>query len=478
MSNPKNATRRRGFFSRLFGYDATEEKQRRQSPVVTSLSEDGILDTGKRAKLVSTTRDLQRNFSIAAWAIRKHLDYVSDFRFQCRTGNAAVDRLIEGLVKWWSLPGNFEISGRHSRQRCIRLLEQGRTLDGDIFILKLSNGMIQPIEGDRICNPRIGVPATVALDEFTQGVKTTEGGRPQAYIIASRSKTGAGMEYLRIVPARHLEQHAFFTRIDQIRGVSPLAPAINTFKDVYESFEYALAKAKVAQMLGIVFKREAPEPIGLVTAGGGDEGEEAQGPRYKVDLGRGPVAIDLEPGDDASLLESNTPATEFQTFTSSMIGASLKALDIPYSFFDESFTNYSGARQALLQYEQSAAIKRQDVKTILDRLTAWRLRLFAADGFLPLPADMPIESLAWEWIPAGLPWIDPLKEVQADSLTVEKALNSRQRICKARGVDFFEIADELAQETEYLARKGVSTQVTAIVTPPEGERDGGESKDD
>ncbi len=37
-----------------------------------------------------------------------------------------------------------------------------------------------------------------------------------------------------------------------------------------------------------------------------------------------------------------------------------KALDIPYTFFDESHTNFSGLRGSWLQYERAAIDKRSD----------------------------------------------------------------------------------------------------------------------
>ena len=73
-----------------------------------------------------------------------------------------------------------------------------------------------------------------------------------------------------------------------------------------------------------------------------------------------------DPGDRAEFLESKSPSTEFQAFSQVMVSVALKALDIPYSFYAENFTNYSGARQALLQYEQSAKIKRMDLQALLD----------------------------------------------------------------------------------------------------------------
>ena len=68
-----------------------------------------------------------------------------------------------------------------------------------------------------------------------------------------------------------------------------------------------------------------------------------------------------------------------------------------------------GARQALLQYELSAKIKRADVQALLDHLTAWRVGLWIQDGVL----DADIRDIRWTWIPNGIGWIDPLKEIDA-----------------------------------------------------------------
>ena len=56
-----------------FNYDATVAKARRRAPSSKLLSEDWDLDATKRRKLVSTARDLTRNFSIAALAINRLL---------------------------------------------------------------------------------------------------------------------------------------------------------------------------------------------------------------------------------------------------------------------------------------------------------------------------------------------------------------------------------------------------------------------
>jgi len=445
---------------RLFGYDAVEDKQRRKPPVARNRSEDMELNVSQRAKLAGSTRDLQRNFTIAAWMIRKHLDYVSTFSFQARTGVDALDERLEELMRQWSHRKNCDAARRHTLARMIRLAEARRTVDGDVFCVKLADGRLQWVEGDRVRTPLMGLPPGLDQKSFVHGVQVNKAGEALAYCICKRTTAG-GFEFERLLRSDFVEHHGFFDRFDQVRGISPLAPAINTLVDTYESFDYALAKAKVAQLFALAFYRDAEDTGGEIVTGGADadaDGEVDDKAGYEVNFGRGPIKLDLDPGDRAEFLESKSPSSEFQAFTQAMLIVALKALDIPYSFYDESFTNYSGSRGALLGYEQSANIKREDNRQLLSAITAWRIRLWILDGQLVLPAGLPMEGLRWEWIAKGTPWLDPLKEVQADIAAVGAGLTSRTRRCKQRGEDFFEIVDELAAENAYLTERGLPTK--------------------
>jgi len=447
----------------LFGYDAVESKNRRQAPTGRLRSEDKELLPHQRRKLTSAARDIQRNFTIAAWAIRKHLDYVSTFSFQSRTGNPDLDDRIEVLIDWWSRPVNCDVAARHSLPRLMRLAEERRTVDGDVFFMKMDDGHLQAIEGDRIQTPTSGLPQGVLPTEFVHGIQVDQAGQALGYAVCKRPIMGGDFAFERFIPAHRIIQHAFFDRFDQVRGISPLAAAINTLRDTYEGFDYALAKAKVAQMFALAFYREAVEPVGEVT---GEAADGTPATDYETELksenfGHAPILLDLEPGDRAEFLESRSPSTEFQAFTQMMIQTALKGLDIPYSFFDEAHTNYSGARQALLQYEQSADVKRADMRLFLNSLTDWRLSLFIVDGLLELPRGMTLANLRWEWIARGIPWIDPLKEVNADIAAIGAGLASRTDVLKRQGKYFYDIADQLAAENEYLKSLGLPTNVAA-----------------
>jgi len=438
------------------GYDAVASKNRRQAPTGILRSEDGENNPAERRKLLSAGRDINRNFSLAAWMIRRHLDYVSTFNFQAKTGDTALDDSLERLMRWWSNPYNCDVTSRFSLSKMIRLLEMRRVIDGDIFILKLRDGTLQVVEGDRVRTPDGGgLPENLNQSMLTHGVVTDNNGAPLSYCVCSRAKAtdsgtaGGNFKYERLVSARNMYHFAYLDRFDQVRGVSPLAPAFNTLRDVYEGFDYALAKLKVSQLFSLAIYRDKETALGEVSTSSED------GSGYEVDFGRGPAMLDLDPGDRAEFLESKTPSTEFREFTQSMISVALKALDIPYSFYAENFTNYSGSRQALLQYELSAKIKRQDVIQLLDHLTNWRIKLWIQDGQLPADANY-----RWDWIPQGVSWIDPMKEVSANLAAIGGRLTTRTRVLREQGIDFYEMADETKAEEDYLASLGLATSIS------------------
>jgi capsid protein len=177
---------------------------------------------------------------------------------------------------------------------------------------------------------------------------------------------------------------------------------------------------------------------------------------YEVDFGRGPVLLDLEPGDKAEFLESKTPATEFQSFAQLMVSVALKSLDIPYSFFDESFTNFYGSRGALLHYQKSCEAKRADVKDVLRKLTTWRMSLWIDDGVLSLPSGVSLSDLNGEWIPAGLAWWDPAKEIRGDVEAINAGLRTRSEIrAEKYGDDWIDVVDQLARERVALEERGL-----------------------
>lgn len=443
-----------------FGYDATEARGKRKTARQYSTSEDVILDAGKRTKLQSNGRDLARNFSIASWMIRRHLDYVATFDFHCRTGDTKLDETIERFVEKWSLKWNFDRAGRHNLPRMIRLAEARRVIDGDIGFLKLANGQLQGIESDRIKQPQGELASN---QEWIHGVKTDGSGKALAYALWNRTKHG--LRFDRTVPASRMEMLGYYDRFDQIRGISPLASALNPLRDVYENFDLKMVQTKVASMFGAIFTTDAIEGFGESTYTGDEADEPAAKNKYDVDFGKGPLKLELDPGDKLEFVESKNPSSEWQNFQALAIQVALKALDIPFSGFSEDFTNFYGSRAAWLHYQRSCKPKSEDIRELLNNITFWRLSLAILDGEIELPGSMRITDLDYEWILRGMPWWDPAKEIRGDLTAISAGLDNPQRIVKERGRgDFYDNVDRIAEAQAYAKEKGVPL---SFITEPD-----------
>ena len=449
-----------------FAVDAVDVPNKRRATSSRVKSVDVEITDTKRRELINGGRDAVRNFSLAAWAVRKHLDFVASFNFQSSTGNPELDTRINDLMAWWSRPQNCDVAGRHSLARMIRLAESCRIVDGDCLLMKLREGKLQAIEGDRIKTPQDRTAAmriAAPIPKVINGVEVDSRGKARRYAVHSRGDRTGSLDFERWVQAKNVLHHAYFDRFDQVRGVSPLVAALTVLVDLQENLDYALARAKVSQLFGLTFYRDAAASIGQGGLSESDaEGDDAAEKTYDVSFGTRPLVLDLEPGDRAEFLENKTPAPEWQAFTMQMIGLTMKALDLPYNFYDEAHTNFFGSKAALQLYLKSCEAKRNDVREILRRITVWRLGLWIDSGVLQLPAGMTLPGLRFEWVASGVPWFDAGKEIRADVEAINAGLRTRQEIRRERfGDDWFSVVDQLAIEESYLSEKGIRVNLPA-----------------
>lgn len=442
------------------GYDALESKGRRKAAPSKVIREDAIVTGGRRVRLQANANDIARNFSIAAWAIRRHLDYVSRFTFHARCKDRGLNRDVEELIRIRSMKANCDRGGRLSRERLFRLMEARRVLDGDVGLILLNDKRVQVIEGDLIRNPA----KLLGPHEWVDGVEIDYAGLPKQYSIWSRPKGGVGYQWKRNVQSRNFLHYGFFERSasDQARGISPIVASLNNYRDVYEKIEYALIKSKIEQLFALALTRDKDAEAmdkQLPGANGiddeSDDDDDTEPPPRTIDLTHGPTVLDLDPGEDAKILESGNPSNEFQAFTRLVIMIALKALDIPYSFFDESHTNYSGSRTGWLHYERSTLANRDDQIEVRTGWTDFQLRHAILDGELKLPSRMTVDDVAYEWVPLGMPWWKPSEEIVGDLKAIASGLDSPINITKSRGTgDIFDNVDDLIQVIKYAHEQG------------------------
>lgn len=429
-------------------YDAAKRGNRSSSPSVIK-REDDHLGTRDRAAVNGSAMDLRRNASLVKWAVKKHLDYVSHFRFQVKTSDEAFNKSTEKLWTWWSQPENCDQTRRFNFRKLIRLAESTRTIGGDVLLVKNENGRLQLVESDRICNPT-DIEWPPKGETWVQGLRLGKSGEVLEYAICDRSgnterKLQAKVKSADAIFIAYRERH------DQYRGISLIADAINAFRDLYEAQDYALAKIKLAQLFGVKIKRAgSDDPAAGLTGGGGEVRTD-----YDINLRDGPFMVDLEPGDDAEFMQSNNPSTESQAFMNHIIMMALKCLDLDYSFFDSSHTNFYGSRAALNSYLKSCESKQEDLIEAQDRVAQWIIGYWVEAGILTLPAGMTLEDVAWEFIPDGVPFWDAQKDAGGSAMLISMGLATFEGIARQTGSDFRENIDSNALAIQYAKDKGV-----------------------
>ncbi len=136
------------------GYDAAgSNNKRRANPAPHRNSADQVLDLSNRAKSLGAQRQVFRNFSIANWMVRCHVDYVADHRLFFRTPDRKWNKEAQQWFEAWFRPGRCDVAGIHPFERIIRIAEGRRVVDHDCGLMTLSNGWLQGIESDLIRQP-------------------------------------------------------------------------------------------------------------------------------------------------------------------------------------------------------------------------------------------------------------------------------------------------------------------------------------
>ena len=135
-------------------YRTIDPSDTSQRPIfISHKSEDRELNTTDRERLIEAARDVERNFSLAGFAVRKHLQSVAYYQFHADTPDVQFNNRLTGLVDRWK--ETCDITGRHCFDDLIYIVERLRLIDGDVALLRTSDNKIQVIEGDRLKDPQI-----------------------------------------------------------------------------------------------------------------------------------------------------------------------------------------------------------------------------------------------------------------------------------------------------------------------------------
>jgi lambda family phage portal protein len=379
--------------------------------------------------------------------------------------DAVNDLLYERWNAWAHDPAAVSADGRLDFRGVQEQMVIARKQDGEAF-LELLPGFPNPWrfavqfwDADQL-DHEYNIPAGSGQNEIRMGIEVTAWNRPVAYWMWRRHPTDYGTvqgnKRIRI-PAERMIHWFEPLRAGRTRGV-PEAAAILMEARMYQGYreaELVAARTSAAKM-GFIQR-----PVDDLAGAGVDE----QLPET-MDADAG-VFTRLGIGETFAPWDPQHPVTAFNDFCKGILRNIASGLGLSYISLsgDLADTSYSSGRVGLLQEQDEWKTQQQRLIAVLCR-RLWPVWFAQArlTGQLDVIEDVPTEAIQWQ--ARSFPWIDPRTEVEATVTELTEGLTSRTRVCAQKGVDFFEVLDELAKEQAEAERLGVELGEAKPEPPP------------
>lgn len=446
---------------RRSSYDAarTTDENKRHWAEADTLSATAGLTPGVRATLRDRARYEARNNAFLAGVVRT---LVNDTvgrgpRLQMLTADVSLNRAVEDLWRVWAAASDWALN--------VRVLAGVRYLAGECFALPYDSGRLT----------RLGLPVTVGLkliepdqvaDPFTayltratgdDGVECDDQGEPVAYKIL-KSHPGdnrlgwQGLETDR-VPAESVIHWFQPERPGQLRGVTPLAPALPIFAQLRRFTSATLTAAEVAAMLAGVLELPDSQMGG---AAAGDDAAQFEA-MDTVQLVRG-MLLTVPGGGKVTQFKPEQPTTNYDTFVRSKLKEVGRAIQMPYGKVagDHSLYNYSSGRLDDAPYWADRDVERDALQA--KALDPW-FYLWCDFARFALPGLAAFKGRWWElrhaWQYDARPTSDPVKDATGDEINLTNGTDTLADIAAREGLTEDELLDKRAETKRKFEERGL-----------------------
>lgn len=411
-----------------------------------------------RETIRARSRDLERNSDMMESILLAFERNVvgTGFKLQAKTTNEELNTKIEKLWKEWCKPRNCDVTFQQSFDAMSRMAIRRKKVDGGIIfvkrytkdgILPFSLQMREVDDLDTMQNNKNNV-------RIINGIEYNEFNRPIAYYFKSYDATGFYSGKSERIKADDVIFLWNKKRPSQIREMSEMSQTIPRIRDVNSYMEAVSVKERVAACLSVFIKRQSP------TAGSiGRSGKNSSNTYDGKTLSPGMI-MELNPGDDIAAVNppaQGASAADFVRLQQRLTGSG-QGMSYEVTARDMSQVNYSSARQGLIEDQKTYAIEQ---KYLIDHFLAEVYGTFLISAVLSGAIDIKDfwsekqDYLQHDWTPPGQKWIDPLKEANANRISLATNQSTLAEIAAQTGQDWREIIDQRAREMEYMKEKGV-----------------------
>ncbi len=455
------------------GYTAAEKKARYGDFKASRGSADYEL-RGGLAVVRAKSRALARNSSSMRrflWLMKINVvgsqGYV--FKSRVRRADGSMDQTLNERAEdaWKTWCETPTVDGEmHMVDLQVQVL-QSWCRDGEAFIELVRNSTyrdgfaLNPLEADFVDETH----NTINLEngnEIRMGVEINRLGRPVAYYVleyhpGSYHQTGLFKGRMhRRVPAENMIHIFERTRSGQTRGEPHGSSVINPVKMLDGYREAETMRRRVMAAIGGFFSRTMPKLEGVSElADQVDDDDDV----YEVNLEPGTFK-QLPDGMDFHKFDPGGALTDYAQFESQIkkdicMGFNLSAFALG---METEGVSYSTGRSVLVEdrdfyrYMQNFFIR----KAIKKIFNLWlSMHLLSVDSEIP-PTRAEIIRKRCIFRGRGWTWVDPLKEVKANSEALNTSQISLAQIAADRGLDRDELLDEIKEDQEAAELRGLT----------------------
>ncbi len=355
------------------------------------------------------------------------------------------DAIERAWLEWTRTP---EVTGELPWSELQRLSCRAWLRDGEFFAQHVENVESYPFAtGDVRYRIEFLESAMVPLDSTNRdsnarhGVFHDDWNRPIAYEVFLRhpndytagsitSGTAGDLFRVKRVPVERMMHVKFARRWPQTRGVPILHGVIRRLQDIKDYEDSERIAARVAASMCAYIRRDPANTY---------ETKDKTWDNVPERMQAGRIFTDLLPGEEIGTVATDRPNAGLSDFVQQQLRAVAAGTGTRYSSISRDYSGtYSSQRQELVEarphYER---LRTYYVERFVRPVYEHWLRQAVMQGAIPeVPATASLEDIrAAEYIGPGMPWIDPLKEVQADKLAIETGLITREQVIINRGGD-------------------------------------------
>lgn len=310
--------------------------------------------------------------------------------------------------------------------------------------------------------------------QIIQGIQANAWGRPLNYFSYKQNPSEIGYfpginvaglvgltiadSDLKTLPAERMIHLKKTDRIRQRRGITVFASVFTRLDDLKEFEESERLAARIGAAFAFAINRSSDYTGGTALSGA---------KLREINLAPGIIMDNLAPGESVESLKNERPNNNMPGFRKEMLRAVASGTGANYSTLSRDYDgSYSSQRQGMLDAALFArGPRRHFIARVVDPVWVDFVDMVRIQGLMDFKGVDPESYYYVEHRGAGIPYIDPKNEIEADIAAIRAGIFSRTGTILRRGGDPMKTRKQFVEERKQDKEDGLIFDTNAAQVP-------------